>query len=133
MSKRTSIWSLGFLGFAFLASVSTGWSAAPTRDYAGKILAVDRAAGTIVVGDMGPLLDDGQSKITQRNIRVTSATEFASVRRAAAGAPSGWIGDFVEHRLPAWDVKPGDFVAVTVADEAGPAAVKVTVVDTDGQ
>jgi hypothetical protein len=131
MSKRTSVWTVGFLGCALLASVSTGWGAAPTRTYAGQILAVDRATGTIVVGDMGPRLDDGQSKITHRNIRVTPATEFASVRRSDGAAPSGWIGDFVEQRLPAWDVKPGDFVAVTVASGAGPAAVKVMVVDTN--
>ena len=131
MSKRMRVWTVGFVGCALLASVSTGWGAAPAKTYAGQILAVDRAAGTIVVGDMGPLLDDGQSKITHRSIRVTPATEFASVRRGAGEAPSGWIGDFVEQRLPAWDVKPGDFVAVTVASGAGPAAVKVMVVDTN--
>jgi len=133
MNKRMSTWTIGFLGFALLTSVSSGWGAPLTRDYAGEILAVDRTAGTIVIGDMGPLLDDGQSKIARRSIRVTSSTEFAEVRRIDAVAPSGWVGDYVESRIPAWDVKPGDFVAVTVGEQEGPAAVKITVVDTSAR
>jgi hypothetical protein len=131
MSKRASIWAIGVSSVALL--VSSGWAAPLTKDYAGEILAVDRATGKIVVGDMGPLLDDGQSRITRRSIRVTSSTEFASVKRAERIAPSGWNGDYVENSIPAWDVKPGDFVAVKVTEEGGAAALKIIVVDTSAQ
>lgn len=136
MGRRGRIWGAG-LSVALLASTTAGWAASDRVGYAGDVLAVDRSAGRIVVGDMGPLLGNGNSEVTRRSIQVTPATEFVMVTRATGVAPSGWAGDYLETRLPAWDVKPGDFVSVTVKpDPSGPEAVKVTVVDAreeDGQ
>ncbi len=134
MNNQASTWTAGFLSFALLASASIAWGAPNTTDYAGDVLNVDKATGRIVVGDMGPLLDDGTSKITRRSIRVTPSTEFATVKRASGAAPSGWIGDYVETTLPEWEVKPGDFVAIKVRiQEGGSEAVKITVVNTSVQ
>ena len=131
MNKDASIRAAGFLGFALLASASIAWGSSYTTDYAGDLLNVNKDTGSIVVGDMGPLLDDGTSKMTSRSIRVTPSTKFATVKRASGAAPSGWIGDYVEKRLPQWEVKPGDFVAVKVMiQDGGPEAVKITVVNT---
>ena len=108
------------------------WTEAATARYAGVVVAVDKAAGTIVVGDTGPKLPSGESKITRYTMRVTRSTEFARVKRAAGVAPSGWLGDYVETKLPAWDVKPGDWVAAVVeADKQRLTAIKVVVVDTN--
>ena len=114
-------------GVALLASPSVGWCA--TSTVAGDVLAVDAATGSIVVGDMGPLQSDGRSEITRRSILVTPSTEFRKVARTIGVAPSGWIGDFVAMPLASSDVRPGDFVAVTVNIEQNSAqAVRVTVV-----
>src|SRR5262249_41173615 len=118
-------------GVVSLASASVGWSAPETTRVAGNVLAVDASKGHIVVGDMGPLLDDGRSNIIRRGIPVTSSTEFTRVARANGIGPSGWIGDYVATKLSPWDVKPGDFVAVTVRPgQERPEALEITVVDT---
>jgi hypothetical protein len=63
-------------------------------------------------------------------MRVTPSTEFLRVKRASGTAPSGWLGDYVETTLPAWELKPGDFVTAT-ADAAKDrlTATKIVVVD----
>ena len=119
-------------GLVSLASASMGWSASETIHYAGDVVAIDASMGKIVVGDMGPLLDNGRSEITLRSSRVTSSTEFTRVRRTDSVAPSGWIGDYVATRLSRWDVKPGDFVTVTVSPGPESQALEITVVDTSG-
>ncbi len=115
---------------SILALTAAGATEAKALTCAGLVLAVDRVGGTIVVGDMGPLLSSGKSEVTRRTIQVTPSTEFVRVKRASGVAPSGWDGDYVETRLAAWDVKPGDFVAVTSEGHGQSLkAVKVTVVD----
>jgi len=124
-------WLLGAIeGLGLLASASAGWCASSTVDYAGNVLAVDAISGTIVVGDMGPLQNDGRSEIARRSIVVTPSTEFTRVIRTQGVAPSGWIGDYVTTRVAPSQVKPGDFVAVTASlEQNGPQALKVTVVE----
>jgi hypothetical protein len=113
-----------------LAWLTASGSADAAARRAGLVMSVDKAAGTIVLGEMGPRLPSGESKVTPQTIRVTPSTEFVRVKRAADTAPSGWIGDYVESKLPAWDVQPGDWVTATVeGGGARPTAVKVTVVD----
>src|SRR5262249_37913326 len=113
MSKLGWRFETAIAGLALLASTSAGWCASSTVDYAGHVLAVDAATGSMVVGDMGPLQNDGRSEIARRNIVVTPSTEFTRVTRTEGVAPSGWIGDYVTTRVAPSDVKLGDFVAVT--------------------
>ena len=132
----TTFWVLrtAILGLAMVGSASIGWSQSSTVGYAGDVLSVDPATGSIIVGDMGPLLADGHSEITRRSIRVTPSTELTKVARAQGIAPSGWIGDFVARGLAPSELKPGDFVAVTATSEKdGPQALKITVVEISGQ
>jgi hypothetical protein len=95
---------------------------------------VDQSAGTVVLAEIGPWhIKGGETEITRRTIAVTSATEFARVKRMADAGPSGWRGDFAEAPLPAWQVKPGDFVTVMTRDEdRPPTAVKITVIEPEG-
>jgi hypothetical protein len=127
MSKPRRIGGVALLlSTAVLAPVSTGWGAT----YSGVVMAVDQSAGRIVVGDMGPLLPSGKSDVIRRTIQVTPSTEFAKVKRANGVGPRGWIGEYIESKLPAWGVKSGDFVTVEVKPEGqGAAALKVTLVD----
>jgi hypothetical protein len=99
------------------------------RKYSGTVLSVDRSAGVIVVGDMGPWrIKDGATQVDRRTIAVGPSTEFVSVRRAKGPAPSGWVGDFVESVLPGWHVKPGDWVTVIVTTgDRPPTAIRVSI------
>ena len=64
-------------------------------------------------------------------MQVTPSTEFVRVERASGAAPSGWVGDYVGIRLPAWDVEPGDRVTIAgEGDAQRPRAGTITVVDT---
>jgi len=119
------------LGLSLLVLVAPGRAEPTTGVRSGLVMAVDRAAGTIVMGDMGPRLKSGESQVTRSTIRVTPSTEFVRLKRAAGVAPSGWIGDYVETRLAAWDVKPGDWVTIALEqDKQRATATKITVVDT---
>jgi hypothetical protein len=83
--------------------------------YSGTVVAVDRAAGTIVVEGMGPWrVKDGVTQLERRTIVVAPSTELMRLKRATGVAPSGFPGDFVESALPEWQVKPGDWVTVAV-------------------
>jgi hypothetical protein len=116
---------------ALLVLVVSGWTEAATTRHSGVIMTLDKTAGAIVVGDMGPRLKGGESKLAPRTVRVTPSTEFVRVKRQSGAAPSGWVGDYAETKLAAWDVKPGEWV--TIVDEGEPhhlTAVKITVVDT---
>jgi len=117
------------VGFALLVMASA--VGADASRYSGAVIAVDRSAGRIVVEDMGPALSDGKGEIAKRSILVTPSTAFAKVARTSGRAPSGFVGDFVETQLPAWEVQVGDWVAVSVKPgRRGAEALKITVVDT---
>jgi len=89
------------------------------------------AVGTIVVGDRGPMLESGRSEVRRYTMQVTPSTEFVRVERASGVAPSGWVRDYVETRLPARDVEPGDRVTIAgEGDAQRPRAVTITVGDT---
>jgi hypothetical protein len=131
MSKDIRMFAGCLVGVLLLVSVSAGATTPDLAPYAGSVVAVDPRAGTIVVGDMGPAQGDGTGPIVRRTITVTPSTEFVRVSRAPGVAPSGYVGDFVETRVPAWNVNPGDYVAVTVNPAgAGTQALKVAIVDT---
>jgi hypothetical protein len=131
MNTRWKILAGWLLGLSILTLAAPDRSEAAVARHAGLVIAVDKAGGTIVMGDMGPRLSSGKSEITRYTMQVAPSTEFVRVKRASGVAPSGWFGDYVETRLSPWDVQPGDFVAVTSEGQGRRLkAVKITVVDT---
>lgn len=131
MRTHSKILAGAAASLSLLALAASGRPEAATARHSGEVLALDRTAGTIVVGDMGPMLKSGTSEVRRYTMQVTPSTEFVRVKRAAGVAPSGWLGDYVETKLPAWDVKPGDWVTIAGNGEARrPRAIKITVVDT---
>jgi hypothetical protein len=130
MKTRRKTFAGALVVFSVLVLAASGpvWAAATL---AGLVVSVDRAGGTFVVGDMGPRLPSGKSALTRYTIQTTAATEFVRVKRASGVAPNGWFGDYVETKLPALAVKPGDYVTVATEGQGHRLkAVKVTVVDT---
>jgi len=120
----------GIVGLWLLVLVTPGRAETETLRYAGVIQSVDKSADTIVVGDMGPRLKSGDSRVVPHTIRLKPSTEFVRVKRASGVAPSGWLDDYVETKLSAWDLKPRDWVAVAVERDAkGITATKITVVE----
>jgi hypothetical protein len=117
---------------AFVALVAWAlptWSDDQEGRYSGTVVTVDPSAGVIVVEGMGPWqIKEGVTQVERRTVGVTSATAFVRVKRATGPAPSGWVGDFVESGLPAWQVKPGDWVtAITMAGDKRPTAIRIYV------
>lgn len=129
MNRARSIWIAALTVLAVIAPAMPGWSEARDGKYSGTVVAVDRSAGTIVVEGMGPWqVKEGVTQVERRTIGVMPSTEFVRLKRATGPAPSGWTGDFVESALPGWQVKPGDWVTVTVkADDKRPTAVRIDV------
>jgi hypothetical protein len=119
---------------AIAAWASPTWSDGQERKYSGTVVEVDRSAGAIVVEGMGPWqVKDGVTQVERRPFGVTASTEFVGVKRASGPAPSGWVGDFIESRLPGWQVKPGDWVTVIMtADGKRPTAVRIYVWEPTG-
>ena len=135
MTRSTSgrVWVVVVVAtmLAIAASPIPGWSGdVGEARYSGTVVAVDRAAGTIVVGGMGPWrVKDGVTQLERRTIVVTPSTGLMRLKRAT-GVASGWPGDFVESALPEWQVKPGDWVTVAVKpDGTGMTAIRIDVAD----
>lgn len=105
------------------------WASAETTSHSGRIVAVDKEAGTIVLHEIGPWqVEKGVTQITTQTIAVSPLTEFKRVTRVPGPGPTGWIGDFVEESLGAWQVKTGDFVTVHVQrQDDRPTALKIVV------
>jgi hypothetical protein len=89
-------------------------------------------AGKIVMGDMGPKFKSGKTEMARRGASTSHCrprTRSSSARRGVA--PSGWIRDYVERSLSASEIKPGEWVAVSIEGHGQRrAAAKITVVDT---
>jgi hypothetical protein len=128
-SSARSIRVAALIVIVVVAPAIPGWCDARDSRYSGTVVAVDQAAGTIVVEGMGPWrIKEGVTQLERRTIGVMPSTEFVRLKRASGPAPSGWVGDFVESVLPGWQVKPGDWVTVTVkADDKRPTAVRIDV------
>jgi hypothetical protein len=136
MTRSTSgrVWVVVVVAtmLALAASPIPGWSGdVREAGYSGTVVAVDRAAGTIVVEGMGPWrVKDGVTQLERRTIAVVPSTELMRLKRATGVAPSGWPGDFVESALPEWQVKPGDWVTVAVKpDGTRMTAIRIDVAD----
>lgn len=129
MNETKRIRVIGVVAALGLALALPAWAGSETTNISGTVLALNRDAGTIVLGEIGPWrVKGGATEVTPRTIAVTSATEFKQVKRASGAGASGWVGDFVEVGLGAWEIKKGDFVTVQVRQE-GPrvTALKVEV------
>jgi hypothetical protein len=111
------------------------WAGAEAGNHSGTVQTLNKDAGTIVLGEIGPWrVKEGVTEVTERTIIVTKATEFSQARRAAGAGPGGWIGEFVEVKLTPWEVRKGDFVTVEVSQEGERlTALKVTVVAPEGR
>jgi hypothetical protein len=127
MNRTNGIWITVLI--ALVTVTIPGWSGAQVGKYSGTVIAVDRAAGTIVVEGMGPWqIKDGVTQLRRRTIAIMPSTRFVRLERATGPAPSGWIGDFVESELAARQVSPGDWVTVTLgAEDRRPTAVRIDV------
>ncbi len=122
------IQATGFVVALFVVLALPLW-AGETTNISGTIVALNKEAGTIVVGEVGPWrVKEGATEITPRTVAVTAGTEFKQVRRAEGAGPTGWVGEFVEVAVGPWELKRGDFVTVQVRHE-GPrlTALKVAV------
>lgn len=110
-----------------MALSASGALAAGEVRYAGTLVAVDMAAGTLVVEDMGPVMDNGKSRITRQRVKVGPSTQLTLVKRAMDVGPTGWAGTYVETPLAASAVKDGDYAVVSIGSDK--RALKITVVD----
>ncbi|HEY7654608.1 MAG TPA: hypothetical protein VIG07_17465 [Methylomirabilota bacterium] len=129
MNRARSAWIAALTILVVVAPAIAGGSDARGGKYSGTVIKVDQSAGTIVVEGMGPWqIKEGVTQLERRTIGVMPSTEFVRLKRATGPAPSGWVGDFVESALPGWQVKPGDWVTVTVkTDDKRPTAVRIDV------
>lgn len=128
MNGARSVW-IALTVLTVVAPAIPGWGEARDGKYSGTVVAVDQTTGTIVVEGMGPWqVKEGVTQLERRTIGVMPSTAFVRLKRATGPAPSGWVGDFVESALPGWQVKPGDWVTVTVKpDDKQPTAVRIDV------
>jgi hypothetical protein len=131
MGTTVGIGIAALLAVSLAAPAVAGRGEAAERRYSGAVAMVDRAAGTIVVEGMGPWrVKDGVTQVERRTIAVTASTALMGIKRASGVAPSGWMGDYVESALPAWQVKPGDWVTVILEPDGGrPTASRIDVVE----
>lgn len=97
--------------------------------HSGTVITVDRDAGALVLGEVGPwLVRQGETVITRRTVTVTGDTTFVRIERRPE-TPSGFPGDFVELGAERWAVQSGDFVTVeTTRDGSRLVATRVAVV-----
>lgn len=127
---RCSVWALAL---TLAGSVGTGWAEEAPTYHSGRVEALDRTAGSLVVGEVGPWrVTEGKTEVTRRTISVTSSTGWVRLSRADGAGPSGWMGGSVEASLAPWDIKAGDVVTVQVRREGRRlVAMKIAVATPD--
>ena len=125
---KACVVSVVFVGFA-----APCWAQPAVTGHSGTVTAVDRAAGSVTIEEIGPWrVEGGQTVVTPITVRADGSTTWTRARRAAGAGPSGWDGELVEAPQGAWEVKPGDYVTVEVPREGKRGvAVRVTVVELD--
>ncbi len=127
-SWKACVVSVVLVGFA-----APCWAQPAVTGHSGMVTAVDRAAGTVTIEEIGPWrVEGGQTVVTALTVRADGSTTWMRVRRATGVGPTGWDREFVEVPQDAWEVKPGDYVTVAVPREGkGRVAVRVTVAELD--
>lgn len=137
---RAFAWLAGLgLGLAGLAAAATpagaGLAAGGSRTHAGTVVAVDAAAGRVVIEELSP-----GTQVQRVTARVSSDTRVVEIRRepvevvVARGPQSRDIAltyRWVERPLDLGEIRPGDFAVVELAGEAPgdgpPAATRLAV------
>ncbi|HKW93147.1 MAG TPA: hypothetical protein VJX92_14725 [Methylomirabilota bacterium] len=112
------------LGAALLASPAA-WASGSVQ-HTGTVTAVDTARNTITVEEMGPW-HPGKTNLKREVFELTPDTKVELARRGSV--PGGYRGQWIEHPLPASDLRVGDYATVTVVREARrPEATQLVVV-----
>jgi hypothetical protein len=124
-------WRACVVGVVLVGFGAPCWAQPAVTGHSGTVTAVDRAAGTITIEEIGPWrVEGGQTVVTPLTVRADESTSWMRARRATGAGPSGWEGEFVEAPQGAWEVKPGDYVTVEVSREGKRrVAVRVTVAE----
>jgi len=134
MTKRIGCrWKAWVVSVVLVGFAAPGLTQPTATGHSGTVTAVDRAAGTITIEEIGPWrVEGGQTVVTALTVRTDGSTSWMRARRATGAGPSGWEGEFVEAPQGAWEVKPGDYVTVEVPREGkSRVAVRVTVAGLD--
>lgn len=133
MTTRSRLFMPVLLAMTLAFPTRPGAAADGAARYSGTVLSVDRTAGVIAIGEVGPWrVKDGQTEITRRTVRVTSATRLVRARRSPEGGASGWPGGFVEVPLTASEIRAGDFVTAEVDSRGEPSTALAITLATPG-
>jgi hypothetical protein len=126
-------WKACAVGVALGGIAASCWAQPAVSGHSGTVTAVDRAAGTVSLEEIGPWrVEAGQTVVTPFTARADGSTTWMRARRTTGAGSSGWDGEFVEAPQGAWEVKPGDYVTVEVPREGKRrVAVRVTVAELD--
>jgi hypothetical protein len=93
--------------------------AAELARHSGLVVAVDPAAGSLVLSEMGPWrVRGGPGVFTRRVVSLTDRTRVVRMVRVP-DAPSGFANDFVEVVVGPDEVRPGVFVTVDALRQDG--------------
>jgi hypothetical protein len=109
------------VGSMFLFTAAPAGAAALER-HAGVVTAVE--GGQITIDEMGPWLGPG-TKPVRRVFEVTASTTIERIERARKGS-QGWAWGYVSRPLEVSDIRPGDWVTVTIdREKRGQVVVEV--------
>lgn len=120
-------WAVALLVVVLAVLVWAPGAGAQVMKHSGLVAAVDRAAGTIVLDEVGPWqVKEGKTVVTRRTLTVTPETGFVQARREA----TEWFpAEFTDLPLLR-EVAAGDFVTVECRHEGRRlVALRVTVVE----
>jgi len=117
-------WLSGMLVLAWFLAAAPAWAAAPEK-HSGVVTGVE---GTqITIEEMGPWRGP-ETKAMRRAFQLTSATKVERVERTPQGS-EGWSWSYVSRPLELSELRPGDYVTVTVdLEERRNAAIEVQAV-----
>lgn len=111
-----------------LALATAAAAGAAERRHSGRVVAVDRAAGTLRIEEMQSWNGPGTG-LVDVTMRLTPQTAVAVVRRTPDVTAARWPDTFEARPVDADALRPGQFVTVTTGD--GDVAEKVEIVEPD--
>ena len=130
--RRMSIRTMAIVTMAIVMTVASigpakGW--AEVERHSGTIRAVDQAAGTLVLNEMGPWrMAKNVTEVTPLTVALAPGTEVLIATRAEGVAPSGWLGDYIETPSDGTALKLGEFVTLMVTRQGERLTVEKAVV-----